>query len=77
MGKPRKPVNRGDVSSWSWLRVRERVAATRCHIAEHPHRWSAAATVPLVLTVEHYQTTFPAIAGFVASSVAVASGLVA
>lgn len=74
MGKPRKPQNRGDVASWSWLRLRERVAATRCHIAEHPHRWSAAATVPVVLTVEHYQTTFPAIVGFASSVAAAAQG---
>jgi len=74
MGKPRKPVNRGDVASWSWLRVRERVAAVRVYIYEHPTRytiaWSSPLAVGTVLTLEHWQVTFPAIQAAVSGLVA-------
>lgn len=63
MGKPRKPQNRGDVVSWSWFRLRERTAAVRLYVYEHPHRCTAAVVAPATLvcgfTLEHWQVTFP------------------
>ena len=63
MGKPRKPQNRGDVRSWSWLRVRERIATVRVWMYEHPTRttigWSCPLAVGAALTLEHWQVTFP------------------
>ncbi len=65
MGKPRKPRSRGDVTSWSFLRVRERVATVRVWMYEHPRTMGGIYFVPAALMLEHYQVTFPWVASTV------------